>query len=98
MSVLPPSSRSRSRSSGHGSTCRATKSSPSSVSTSRTAEENGHHSAWYRVSAGSGIELRLLAAGLERERRAAGHLSFDLVGRRRGGVDPRPPLRVEDGR
>ena len=39
-------SRRPARCSGQGSTCRATKSIPSSVSTSRTAEEKGHHSVW----------------------------------------------------
>ena len=43
---LPATSLSAVRCSGHGSTCRATKSSPSSVRISRTADENGHHSAW----------------------------------------------------
>src|SRR5215218_7339836 len=45
ISSLPARSRSLPRSSGHGSTCRATKPMSSSVSTWRTAEENGHHSA-----------------------------------------------------
>jgi hypothetical protein len=34
------------RSSGYGSICRAMKSTPSSVSRSRTLDEYGHHSAW----------------------------------------------------
>ena len=46
ISSFPVASRSSSRCSGHGSTCLATKSIPSSVRSSRTAEENGHHSAW----------------------------------------------------
>src|SRR5689334_22375903 len=33
---------------------------PSSVSTSRTAEEKGHHSAWYRVTRESAIGLDVL--------------------------------------
>jgi hypothetical protein len=47
---VPASARRRSRCSGAGSTYRATKSTPSSVSTSRTADEYGHHSTWYSVS------------------------------------------------
>jgi hypothetical protein len=46
ISSLPERASKTVRCSGQGSTCRATKSSPSSVRTSRTAEENGHHSAW----------------------------------------------------
>src|SRR6478752_782700 len=37
-----------------------TASMPSSVSTSRTAEEKGHHSAWYRVTRESAIGLDVL--------------------------------------
>src|SRR5437764_14785389 len=50
MRSVPATRRSSSRCSGQGSTWRRTASRPSSVSTSRTADENGHHSAWYRVS------------------------------------------------
>src|SRR6185312_9858921 len=53
-------SRSSRRSSGSGSTCFATKSTPSSVRISRTAEEYGHHSAWYSVS--NACRLRLAPA------------------------------------
>src|SRR4051794_20162243 len=70
---VPASACKRSRCSGHGSTCRATKSTPSSVSTSRTAEENGHHSACQSVSTPSATEAVLpVSAVAERlVRRAA---------------------------
>src|SRR5438094_8865540 len=70
---VPATARSSSRSSGHGSTWRETKSIPSSVRTSRTAAENGHHSAWYSVGIDSATEAVLLVGAVAERfvRRAA---------------------------
>src|SRR6266487_4003937 len=73
------------------------KSIPSSVSTSRTADENGHHSAWYSVNVASATEVVLLVRAVAerlvgRTAAAAKRRLFALVENGAFGVeDPHAP-------
>src|SRR5438045_1986277 len=60
---------------------------PSSVNTSRTADENGHHSVWYSVTAASATETILLVRAV----------AEGLVARTAAAAERRLVAFVEDG-